>query len=81
MHVPGFGRQQGAAAGPNVIDVHQGICERIGNKIVETVDGETHSLTKASGPITVTAPVRLGSHKNGGDWYRGVLDEVTYSIG
>ena len=70
-------------AGPNVIDGHwhQVICQRVGNQIVETVDGETHSLTKATGSITVTAPVRLGSHENGGDWYRGVLDEVTYSIG
>jgi hypothetical protein len=70
-------------AGPNVIDGHwhQVICQRIGDQIVETVDGETHSLTKATGSITVTAQVRLGSHENGGDWYRGVLDEVTYSIG
>jgi hypothetical protein len=70
-------------AGPNVVDGrwHQVICQRIGNQIIETVDGETHSLTKATGKITVTAPVRLGSHENGGDWYRGVLDEVTYSIG
>jgi hypothetical protein len=70
-------------AGPNVIDGHwhQVICQRIGDQIIETVDGETHSLTKATGSITVTAPVRLGSHENGGDWYRGVLDEVTYSIG
>jgi len=29
----------------------------------------------------VTDPIRLGSHKGGGDWYNGVLDEVTYSIG
>jgi len=70
-------------AGPDVIDGqwHQVICQRIGNQIMETVDGGTHSLTKATGSITVTAPVRLGSHENGGDWYRGVLDEVTYSIG
>jgi len=70
-------------AGPDVIDGqwHQVICQRTGNQIVETVDGEKHSLTKATGSITVTAPVRLGSHENGGDWYRGVLDEVTYSIG
>jgi Concanavalin A-like lectin/glucanases superfamily len=70
-------------AGPNVIDGHwhEVICQRIGNQIIETVDGETHSFTKATGSITVTMPVRLGSHENGGDWYRGVLDEVTYSIG
>ena len=70
-------------AGPNVVDGrwHQVICQRIGNQIIETVGGVTYSLTKATGKITVTAPVRLGSHENGGDWYRGVLDEVTYSIG
>jgi hypothetical protein len=70
-------------AGPNVVDGqwHQMICQRTGNQIIETVDGGTHALTKATGSISVTAPVRLGSHENGGDWYRGVLDEVTYSIG
>jgi len=70
-------------AGPDVIDGHWHlvICQRIGDQIIETVDGGTNSLTKATGKITVTAPVRLGSHENGGDWYRGILDEVTYSIG
>lgn len=70
-------------AGPDVVDGHwhHVICQRKGNQIIETVDGETHSVTKATGSITVTMPVRLGSHENGGDWYRGVLDEVTYSIG
>jgi hypothetical protein len=70
-------------AGPNVVDGHwhQVICQRIGTQIIETVDGSSFSTTKATGAITVTDPVRLGSHKNGGDWYNGVLDEVTYSIG
>src|SRR5206468_903658 len=70
-------------AGPNVIDGqwHQVSCQRSGDQIVETVDGTSFSVTKATGAITVTDPVRLGSHENGGDWYNGVLDEVTYSIG
>src|SRR6478736_4976495 len=70
-------------AGPNVVDGHwhQVICQRIGTQIIETVDGSSFSTTQATGAITVTDPIRLGSHKNGGDWYNGVLDEVTYSIG
>ncbi len=70
-------------AGPNVVDGHwhQVMCQRIGTQIIETVDGSSFSTTKATGAITVTDPIRLGSHKNGGDWYNGVLDEVTYSIG
>ena len=70
-------------AGPNVVDGHwhQVICQRVGTQIIETVDGSSFSTTKATGAITVTDPIRLGSHKNGGDWYNGVLDEVTYSIG
>ena len=70
-------------AGPNVVDGHwhQVICQRIGTQIIETVDGSSFSTTKATGAITVTDPIRFGSHKNGGDWYNGVLDEVTYSIG
>ena len=70
-------------AGPNVVDGHwhQVICQRIGTQIIEMVDGSSFSTTKATGAITVTDPIRFGSHKNGGDWYNGVLDEVTYSIG
>jgi Concanavalin A-like lectin/glucanases superfamily len=70
-------------AGPNVVDGrwHQVTCVRDGTRIVETVDGKSFSVTKATGSITVTDPIRLGSHKGGGDWYKGVLDEVTYSIG
>ena len=70
-------------AGPNVVDGHwhQVICQRIGTQIIETVDGSSFSTTKATGAIAVADPIRLGSHKNGGDWYKGVLDEVTYSIG
>jgi Concanavalin A-like lectin/glucanases superfamily len=70
-------------AGPNVVDGqwHQVTCVRDGTRIVETVDGASFSVTKATGAITVTDSIRLGSHKGGGDWYKGVLDEVTYSIG
>ena len=70
-------------AGPNVVDGnwHQVTCVRNGTQIVETVDGASFSVTKATGAITVTDTIRLGSHKNGGDWYKGVLDEVSYSIG
>jgi hypothetical protein len=70
-------------AGPNVVDGqwHQVTCVRNGTQIVETVDGASFSVTKATGAITVKDSIRLGSHKNGGDWYKGVLDEVTYSIG
>jgi hypothetical protein len=70
-------------AGPNVVDGnwHQVTCVRNGTQIVETVDGASFSVTKATGAITVTDPIRLGSHKGGGDWYKGVLDEVNYSIG
>jgi hypothetical protein len=70
-------------AGPNVVDGqwHQVTCVRDGTQIIETVDDKSFSVTKATGSITVTDPIRLGSHKGGGDWYNGVLDDVTYSIG
>jgi len=79
----GSGGKKQLQAGPNVVDGqwHQVTCVRNANQIVETVDGASFSVTKATGAITVTDPIRLGSHKGGGDWYRGVLDEVTYSIG
>jgi hypothetical protein len=69
-------------AGPNVINGrwHHVICRRIGDRIVETVDGRSYSVTKATGAIRVEAPVVLGSHHHKGDWYQGVLDEVWYAI-
>ena len=69
--------------GPNVVDGrwHHVKCVRDGTRIFETVDGKRFSATKPTGAITTTCRIRLGSHKAGGDWYRGVLDEVRYSIG
>ena len=77
-----LGKKQ-VQAGPNVVDGqwHHVTCVRDGTRIVETVDGKSFSATKATGSITVKDPIRLGSHKGGGDWYNGVLDEVSYSIG
>lgn len=77
-----LGRKQ-LQAGPNVITGrwHHVICQRVGDRIVETVDGTSFSATKPTGAIRVAAPVVLGSHHHRGDWYEGVLDEVSYSIG
>ncbi len=70
-------------AGPNVVDGswHHVICQRVGDQIILTVDGSSFSVTKATGAITVTAPIRIASHFNGGDWYNGLLDEVSYTLG
>jgi hypothetical protein len=75
--------QRQLQAGPNVIDGkwHKVTCKRVGNQIVETVSGSSFSVSQATGAITTTDEVRLGSHLGGGDWYNGVLDEVSYSIG
>lgn len=69
-------------AGPNVVNGrwHHVICRRIDDQIVETVDGRSYSVTKATGAIRVEAPIVLGSHHHKGDWYQGLLDEVWYSI-
>jgi hypothetical protein len=70
-------------AGPSVVDGkwHKVTCKRVGSQIKETVDGATFSVAKATGAITVTDPIQLGAHSGGGDWYNGVLDEVSYSVG
>src|SRR3954468_298451 len=75
--------KKGLQAGPALLDGrwHHVTCQRKDNKIIQTVEGEAHSVTKATGSITVGTEIRIGSHMGGGDWYRGVLDEVTYSIG
>ena len=70
-------------AGPNLINGrwHKVTCQRVGDRIIATVDGRSYSVTKATGAITNTQPIRLGSHRGGGDWYQGALDEVSYRIG
>lgn len=75
--------QKQLQAGPNLIDGkwHKVICKRVGDQILEIVGGTTYSVTQATGAITNTDEIRLGSHLGGGDWYKGVLDEVSYSIG
>ena len=75
--------QKQLQAGPNLIDGkwHKVTCKRAGNQIVETVGGTSFSVTQATGAITNTAEIRFGSHLGGGDWYNGVLDEVSYSLG
>lgn len=79
----GLGGKQLQMGPSNLFDGqwHQVTCQRTGNQIVETVDGVSFSVTKATGAITVTDSIRIGAHTGGGDWYRGVLDEVVYSIG
>lgn len=69
--------------GPSVIDGrwHNIVCQRSGKQIIETVDGASFSFTQATGAITDTDPLRFGSHEGGGDWYNGLLDEVSYTIG
>src|SRR5436190_550228 len=58
-------------AGPNVVDGqwHQVTCVRDGTRIVETVDGASFSVTKATGAITVTDPIR---HANAGRPITGI---------
>lgn len=61
---------------------HHVVCIRSGNQIIEQVDGTTvATVTQATGAITVTDPLRFGSHENNFDWYNGRLDEVTYTLG
>ena len=76
------GRKQ-LQAGPDLVDGrwHHVICRRIDDQVVETVDGRSYSVTKATGAVGATAPSVLGSHHLHGDWYKGVLDEVSYAIG
>jgi hypothetical protein len=50
---------------------HHVTCQRKGNQIIQTVDGDTHTVMKATGAITASARIRIGSHVEGGDWYRG----------
>ncbi|MDX6533966.1 MAG: hypothetical protein QOF68_1710 [Gaiellales bacterium] len=57
-------------------------CIKTGSKVQAVVDGATVGKTATVGSITNQAPVVLGAHTSGtNDFYKGVMDEVSITIG
>ncbi len=72
------------AAGPNLADGrwHALECRKTASAIQLLVDGVTFTKAAKVGSLTNTAPVSLGAkaYRGGGDWYRGLMDEVSVSV-
>jgi Concanavalin A-like lectin/glucanases superfamily len=80
----GTGGRMILKAGPNLADGrwHTITCRKTSSHIQLTVDGATWSKTGAAGPIASGAPLVLGGKPNGsGDWFRGVMDQVSIAFG
>jgi hypothetical protein len=85
----GFCRFQGSSGtlsvkgGPDLSDDrwHTIVCTKTSSGIRLTVDGSSTSKGGSVGSISSGAPLILGGKPNAsGDWYKGVMDEVSISI-
>jgi hypothetical protein len=73
------------AKGRNLADGrwHTVQCTKTATAITLTVDGTKYTKSATVGTLTNTGALSLGakSYKGGGDWYKGMMDEVSLSIG
>ena len=81
----GSGGKANLVAGPNLADGrwHTLECRKTSSAIQLVVDGAVFTKSASVGSLTNTDPVSLGakSYRGGGDWYQGLMDEVSISIG
>ena len=66
-------------------DVHDGVwhrieCVKLASSVSLTIDGVTWSKNITIGSISNTYDIIVGAYP-GGDWYEGVLDEVSFRTG
>ena len=69
--------------GPDLSDGgwHTIVCKKTSSGITLTVDGSSTSRGGTVGSISSSASLILGGKPNAsGDWYKGVMDEVSISI-
>jgi hypothetical protein len=80
----GSGGKATLVAGPHLADGnwHTLECRKTSSAVQLVVDGTVFTKTARVGSLTNTGPVSLGakSYRGGGDWYQGLMDEVSISI-
>jgi Concanavalin A-like lectin/glucanases superfamily len=59
---------------------HAVTCSKTNSTVELTVDGKSWTVSKSAGSISNSASVVLGA-KPGDDWYDGLMDDVSISIG
>jgi hypothetical protein len=55
---------------------HRVTCVKRAASVSLVVDGVTYTRRERVGAIRNTAPLTIGAKASGGDWFRGVMDEV-----
>ena len=80
-----FAGSRGAVTVQDGPDVHDGkwhtvSCDKLSGQVVLSVDGERYSKSKSVGSISNRFPIIIGAYPRG-DFYEGVLDEVSFSTG
>jgi Concanavalin A-like lectin/glucanases superfamily len=82
-----FCQAQGSSAGGSITagpvlsdnQWHTISCVKRSSALRLVVDGHTFSKTVTLGKISNTAKLTMGAKSVGGDWYNGLMDEVSFS--
>ena len=79
----GTGGGVSITAGPDLSDNrwHTITCKKTSSNVVLTVDGASFSKNGNVGSISSSIVLVLGAKPTGGDWYKGVMDEVSIVFG
>ena len=79
----GTGGALSITAGPDLSDDrwHTIICRKTSSGITLTVDGSSFQRSGSVGSISDSIVLLLGAKPGGGDWYKGLMDEVSIVIG
>jgi len=78
-HFTGSNSAATKTAGPNLADGkwHTITCAKTANAIRLMVDGSNYSKSVSVGSITNSAVLTVGAKSGGGDWFNGLMDEVS----
>ncbi len=70
-------------AGPDLSDNswHTIVCRKTSSRVTLTVDGASFSRSASVGSISSSIVLVLGAKPTGGDWFKGVMDEVRITFG
>ena len=79
----GTGGALSITAGPDLSDDrwHSIVCRKTSSGISLTVDGSSFQRSGSVGSISDSVVLLLGAKPGGGDWYKGVMDEVSIAFG
>jgi Concanavalin A-like lectin/glucanases superfamily len=80
-HFTGSNSAATKTAGPNLADGkwHTIACTKTASAIRLTVDGVSYSKSGSVGSISNSAMLTMGAKSSGGDWFNGLMDEVSVS--